>query len=223
MARPFNFSAWTKFQDQPLAHPGKIYDRADNEGVSVCPVGGPIPYGRVIVRGPQAGLPGVPAQALSARYYTKIDAGCLPDKNGAYLKTNEAVPRTFAAAGLTLPLDDDGLLIPLGIGMWTEHGFPDLAKLAQPFGLGDTFYQPEYDGQAGLATDGRIWTYCETAMNVGDKVYFRTEAAGATLTNGVGLLGAVLSVAGTTTQLLPQAKVMRPGPAGGACVLQIKF
>lgn len=219
MARPFNFTAWPKFQDQPVSHPGKIYDRADNEGISACPVGGPAPYGRVLVRGPQTGLPGVPAYGLGDKYFTKIDSCCLPDKDRVHLKTNAG--QTFAAAGINLPVDTGGNLIVLGIGMWTEHGMCGLPKLAQPFGLGDVAYQDAYDGQIGIATTGRIWCYCETDINVGDDLFFRTQAAGGALTNGVALLGAFGNTAGATHQAFTQGKVFRPGKAGGAFVLQL--
>ena len=217
MARPFNFSAWTKFQDQPVSHPGKIYDRADNEGVSACPVGGPAPYGRVLVRGPQAGLPGVAAHGLADRNYTNVDSCCLPDKNRTTLRTRTGT--TFAAAGISLPVDTAGNLIVLGIGMWTEHGSCGLPKLAQPFGLGDTFYQDAYDGQIGIATTGRIWCYTETDINVGDDLFFRT--ANPSSNDGLQLFGAFANAGGAAFQPFTQGKVFRPGKAGGAFVLQL--
>lgn len=223
MARPFEFSAWTKFQDQPLAHPGKIYDRADNDGTSHCPVGGPAPYGRVLVRGPQAHPGTLPATTTPAfgqtdRYYTKVDACCLPDINGEHL-IDKATGDTFDAAGITLPLDADGLLMVLGVGMWTEHGNCANGRLTQPFGLGDVFYQAEESGEVGVATEGRIWAYCETDINVGDKLYFRTVVT--STTDGLQLLGAFSNTASAEFQEFTMGKVFRPGPAGGAFVLSL--
>jgi hypothetical protein len=227
MTRPFEFSAWTKFQDQPVAHPGKIYDRADNEGVSACPVGGPAPYGRVLVRGPQSGIPGVPAFPLPAmsnvhadRYYTKIDSCCLPDKAGTHLKIMDGT-QTFAAAGLALPTDAAGNLLVLGIGMWTEHGMCGLPELKQPFGLGDYMYQDTWDGQVGIATHGRIWCYTETDIEINSPLFFRTSVTAPQLTNGLSLLGAFTTVDDATTEAFTVGKVFRPGKAGGAFVLQL--
>lgn len=224
MGRPFEFSAWNKFQDQPLAHPGKIYDRADNEGTSHCPTGGPAPYGRVLVRGLSAHPATIADQPNAAfaptdRYYTKVDTCSLPDKNGAYLKT--ATGATYAAEALTLPVDVNGNLIVLGIGMWTEHGACANRLLEQPFGLGDYFYQPETCGQVGIATEGRIWAYCETDIHVGDALFFRTVVPPANLTDGVTLLGGFSNVGGGNFQPFTMGKVFRPGPAGGAFVLSL--
>lgn len=224
MARPFNFSAWTKFQDQPVAFPGKIYDRADNEGVSSCPVGGPAPYGRVLVRGPEshpatnvAPLATAGQYAAGDRYYTEVDSCCLPDKNRTHLKTLAGA--TFADAGINLPVDAGGLLIPLGVGMWTEHGAMANTPLAQPFGLGDYHYQVQTHGQVGIATEGRIWCYCEEDIRVGDALYFRTVVT--STVDGVQLLGAFGRTAGANFQAFPQGKVFRPGKAGGAFVLSL--
>lgn len=224
MARPFTFQAWPKFQDQPVAFPGKIYDRADNDGTSHCPVGGPAPYGRVLVRGPEshpatniAPLPTVGQYAQGDRYYTKVDSCCLPDIDGAHLLHSDG--QTFGAAGITLPVDVDGLLITLGIGMWTEHGAMANTQLVQPFGLGDCYYQPEECGQIGIATEGRIWAYTETAINPGDDLFFRTRVT--STTDGLQLLGAFSNVGGGDFQEFTLGKVFRPGPAGGAFVLSL--
>lgn len=224
MARPFNFSAWTKYQDQPVAYPGKIYDRADNEGVSACPVGGPGVYGRVLVRGPQshpatnvAPVVGNGTYAAGDRYFTKVDSCCLPDKDRTSLRTEAG--QTFAAAGINLPVDAGGLLIPLGVGMWTEHGSMANTPLVQPFGLGDYFYQPSQDGQVGIATEGRIWAYCEEDIRVGDALYFRTVVT--STADGVQLLGSFGKTAGANFQAAPWAKVFRPGKAGGAFVISL--
>jgi hypothetical protein len=223
MARPFNFSAWTKFQDQPVAFPGKIYDRADNDGTSHCPVGGPAPYGRVLIRGPEAhpGTRGPTGQTFSqgGRYFTGVDSCCLPDKNRTALKTPAGT--TFAAAGISLPVDAGGLFMPLGVGMWTEHGNCANTPLEQPFGLGDYFYQRENDGQIGIATEGRIWAYCETDMNVGDPLFFRTIVT--STTDGLQLLGGFSNVntIPANFQAFSMGKVFRPGKAGGAFVLSL--
>ena len=232
MARPFNFSAWPKFQDQPLSFPGKIYDRADNEGVSACPVGSPGVYGRALVRGPQshpstlvAPTVGTGTYAQADRYYTKVDSCCLPDKDRTFLMTeaSAAFPagQSFAAAGINLPVDAAGLLMPLGIGMWTEHGCMANSPLTQPFGLGDYYYQQTQDGQVGIATEGRIWAYCEEDINVGDALFFRTAVPPANLTDGLTLLGAFGKTGGADWQAAPWAKVFRPGPAGGAFVISL--
>lgn len=223
MGRPFNFSAWNKFQGQPLAHPGKIYDRADNDGTSHCPVGGPAPYGRVLVSGPQShpgtiAPTGTPAFDAADRYYTKVDSCCLPDKDGAHL-IDKASGDTFAAAGIALPVDANGDLIVLGVGMWTEHGACALPLLQQPFGLGDYYYQPEESGQVGIATEGRIWCYTETDINRGDPLFFRTVIT--STTDGLQLLGAFSNVGGSEFQPFTMGKVFRPGPAGGAFVLSL--
>jgi len=221
MARPFEFSAWATFQEQPVAHPGKIFDRADNDGISGVPQGGPAPYGRVLVagisghQGTQAGGPAT--WGLSDRYHTLCDSVSLPDKDGAYLMDDAG--QTYAAAALTLPVDAAGDLIVRGIGMWTEHGACFNARLAQPFGLGDTFYQPEISGQIGMAQEGRIWAYCETDIDIGDKLYFRTVVTDAT--DGLQLLGGFSNAAGAEFQEFKGGSVFRPGPAGGAFVINL--
>lgn len=221
MARPFEFSAWTKFQDQPVAHPGKIFDRADNDGISGCPQGGPAPYGRVLVagisghQGTQAGGPATWGQG--DRYHTLADSVSLPDKNGAYLKT--ATGQTYAAAGVSLPVDANGDLIVRGIGMWTEHGACFNSRLSQPFGLGDIYYQSETYGQVGMAQEGRLWCYCETDIDIGDKLYFRTVITDAT--DGIQLLGGFSNVGGAEFQEFKGGSVFRPGTAGGAFVINL--
>lgn len=223
MARPFNFSAWTKFQDQPVAFPGKIYDRSDQEGTSHCPVGGPAPYGRVLVRGPEShpatrGPTAIPFGVDRERYFTEVDTCCLPDKNRTALLTPAGV--TYAAAGINLPVDAAGALLTLGVGMWTEYGNCANIPLVQPFGLGDYFYQRQIEGQIGIATEGRIWAYCETDMNVGDPLFFRTVVT--STVDGVQLLGGFSNVNTIPANFQTfKGKVFRPGKAGGAFVLSL--
>jgi hypothetical protein len=221
MRRPFEFSAWDEFQKQPLTHPGRIFDRADNDGISAVPEGGPAPYGRVLVvgiSGHQGTQAGGPARwGLPDRYHTFCDSVSLPDKDGMHLKTPDG--QTYDAAGLSLPVDEAGLLIVRGIGMWTEAGSCFNSRLDQPFGLGDLYYQPEMTGQIGMAQEGRIWCYCETDIDVGDKLFFRTVVT--STTDGIQLLGAFSNVGGAGFQEFVGGSVFRPGPAGGAFVINL--
>lgn len=227
MNRPFNFTAWADFQDQPVGMPGKIFDRMDNDGRSAVPVGGPAPYGRVLVRGPNSlgtDPQGIGAtHALTDRYFTNVDDCCLPDVNGEHL-INCETGNTFAADSIALPTDADGDLIVMGIGMWTEHGLSGLSpRLTQPFGLGDCQYQAERCGQIGMATEGNVWAYCETDINVGDALFFRTVVPAGNLTDGLSLLGAFTTVDDGETQPFPFGSVFRPGPAGGAFVVNLNI
>jgi hypothetical protein len=225
MSRPFEFSAYDLAR-QPITHPGKIFDRADNDGHSAVPEGGPAPYGRVLVAGRsahQGTQTGSPAKfGFKDRYYTDVDSVSLPDKKGDFL-INDATGNTYKVDNIALPLNPAGLLIVRGIGMWTEHNACANSKLKQPLGLGDIFYQPEKSGQVGMAIEGNIWCYCETDIDIGDNLFFRTAAAPAQLTNGITLLGGFSNAAGADFQAFPYGSVLRPGPAGGAFVLTLNM
>ncbi len=210
--RPFEFSGYSKFQDQPCVHPGKIFDRSDQDGSSYVPQGGPAPYGRVLVRGA-----GVLGTDLASKHHTLTDTCSLPDKDGAYLKADDG--QTYADAGVSLPVNAAGLLMVLGVGMFTEHTSPLNSRLAQPFGLGDLAYQSEKCGQVGVAEEGRIWAYCETDINVGDDLFFRTVVT--STDDGVQLLGAFSNVGGANFQPFTHGSVFRGGPAGGAFVVNL--
>lgn len=212
--RPFEFSAWDTFQKQPLAHPGKLYDRTDNDGHSGVPKGGPAPYGRMLVRGIANG-----DFDLTEKYYTNYDSVSLPDIAGAHL-VDSVSGDNYAAAGLALPLDTAGLLMPAGVGIWTEfRGGGWSPRLDQPFGLGDCYYQPETCGQVGMCIEGNIWCYTETDMNIGDDIFFRTTVT--STTDGLQLLGAFSNVGGGDFQPFNDGTVLRPGPKGGAFVLNL--
>lgn len=222
MGRPFNFSAWPTFQSQPVRSPGKLFDRTDNDPHSATPQGGPAPYGRVLVaglsaaQGTQAGGPG--SFDLADRYYGLVETVSLPDKDGDHL-INAATGHTYATDELALPVDGDGLLIYRGIGVWTEHGSGLNKPLTQPFGLGDIEYQVETHGQVSLCQKGNIWAYCETDIDVGDELFFRTVVT--STADGVQLLGGFSNVGGVNFQPFPHGSVFRPGPAGGAFVLTL--
>jgi len=206
----FQFTAYANFQDQPAAHPGKIFDRTDQDGISGVPMGGPAPHGRVLVSGISAHGATNAGLGLTDKYFTKEDSVSLPDKAGAHLKDYDT-GLTYAASGLTLPVDANGDLIIRGIGMWTEHGSQLNTGLAQPFGLGEHCYQAE-----------RVYT--ETDIQLGDELYFRhTIGNAAQLTDGVVLLGAfAANQAGNPNfQKFPHGSVFRPGPAGGLFVINL--
>lgn len=221
MGRPFEFSAanWQDFQNQPCVHPGKVADRTDNDGHSGVPEGGPVPYGRVLVRGLQSSASTNAEIDLSARYFTFNDSVSLPDKNGEYLCDDDG--QTYATAGVSLPLDSDGELMVAGIGMWTEYGSCSKTRLQQPFGLGDYHYQDAKNGMVGMCIEGNIWCYCETDIDVGDTLFFRTVVTDAS--DGVQLLGAFSNAGGSEFQEFKHGKVFRPGPAGGAFVLTMNL
>lgn len=214
----FNFSAWPKFQDRPVVHPGKLFDRTDNDGISAVPQGGPAPYGRVLVVGIAGSNATNPDLNLGDRYFTKDDSVSLPDLNGAHL-TDFDSGATYAASGLALPVDPNGDLIYAGIGIWTEHNSGLNGSLAQPFGLGEHCYQPERCGQIGMAQEGNIWAYCETDIDKGDDLFFRTVVT--STTDGLQLLGAFSNVGGAEFQAFPHGTVFRGGPAGGAFVVNL--
>lgn len=231
MTRPFNFSAWPAAdfsKGQPCVHPGKIYDRADNDGTSHVPQGGPAPYGRVLVAGISANLgtqaSGGVAWPIDGMDYTHVDSCSLPDRDGLWLRNDAGVVYSAVApTPLALPVDADGDLIVCGVGMWTEHNALANRRLEQPFGLGDFHYQPEKCGQIGVATQGRIWAYCETDIDKGDELFFRVAAAPASVSDGITLLGAFSNVGGADFQAFPYGSVFRPGPAGGAFVLHLNM
>lgn len=221
MARPFNFSAWPTFQAQPVRMPGKLFDRSSNDGHSACSQGGPAPYGRVLVAGlsaHQGTEAGGPAASTPAdRYRTLNESVSLPDKNGVHLLNAAGV--TYAVAATQLPRDAGGLMIYRGIGIWTEHGGSLNSPLKQPFGLGETEYQLETSGQVGLCQEGNIWAYCETDIDIGDDLFFRTVTS--SVVDGLQLLGGFSKVGGANFQAFPHGSVLRPGPAGGAFVLTL--
>lgn len=218
--RNFNFSAWSNFQDQPIANPGQLFDMTDHEGVSAVPEGGVVPYGRMLVRGSASQSATNAALSLTDRHYTFMDSVCLPDVNGVHL-IDPTTGDNYTTAGISLPTDANGDLIVAGVGIWTEYNSCWNERLSQPWGLNDRFYQPVKQGQIGMATQGNIWAYCETDMEVGDEVFFRTVITGANLTDGVSLLGAFANANSAEHQQLVSGTVMRPGPAGGAFVLNL--
>ena len=71
--------------------------------------------------------------------------------------------------------------------------------------------------------EGNIWVYCETDIDIGDDLFFRTDAAPAQLANGITLLGGFSNVGGADFQPFPYGSVFRPGPAGGAFVLTLNM
>lgn len=214
--RPFNYSAWATHQETPLPIPGKLYDRTDNEIVSGCAVGGPAPYGRVLVRGP-----GSNTATLTDRHYTMNDAVCLPDADGAHLQTEDGTLWNAAAPAITIPVDANGLMMVQGIGVATTFGFAPKRRLAQPFGLGDAHYAASEAEQVGMAQEGNIVCYCETNINVGDNLFFRTRVT--STSDGLQLLGAFTTVDDANTQAFTHGSVFRPGPAGGAFVLNLNM
>ncbi len=218
----FEFSAWPNFQDRYVAHPGKMHDLTDIEGHSHVPEGGPGVYGRMHVRGVSGHSATNAALNIGERYYTANDSCSLPDLNGTHL-INRATGNTYATDGIALPLDAAGLLIPVGVGIWTEWNANMNASLAQPFGLGEHCYQPAHCGELSVATEGNIWAYCETDMEVGDEVWFRTNVPAANLTDGVSLLGGFANAGGADFQQFLGGTVFRPGPAGGAFVLNLNM
>lgn len=210
--RPFNYTAWTTHQETPLPIPGKLFDRTDNDPVSGCAVGGPAPYGRVLVRGP-----GSDTFDPTDRHYTMADAVCLPDIDGAHLQTEDG--QLWNAAGITIPVDGNGDLMVVGVGVATQFGFAPKRRLVQPFGLGDAHYAASEAEQVAMCKEGNIVAYCETDINIGDDLFFRTRVT--STTDGVQLLGAFTTEDSANTQRFPKGKVFRPGPAGGAFVLNL--
>jgi len=217
----FNYSAYATFQESQY-QPGKIFDLSDNDGISVVPQGGPIPYGRVIVSGLATHAATNAGLNLGARHYTHNHTGSLPDKNGDWLRDCD-LDDTYANLGFALPVDAAGDLMVEGIGMWTEFGRTLNAGLAQPFGLGECDYQKERCGEAGLAREGRIVVYTETDINRGDDLFFRTVVSAAQATDGVSLLGGFSNVGGADFQAFPYGSVFEPGPAGGHFVLSLNM
>lgn len=217
----FNYSAYATFQKSSY-QPGKIFDTSDNDGISVVPQGGPIPYGRVIVTG-LAGHAGTnPNLNLADKYFTHNHSGSLPDLNGDWLRDCD-LDDTYANLGLTLPVDAAGDLIVEGIGMWTEHGRTLNMPLEQPFGLGETDYQAERCGEAGIAQEGRIVVYCETDINRGDDLFFRTVVSAAQAVDGISILGGFSNVGGADFQAFPYGTVFEPGQAGGHFVINLNM
>lgn len=215
----FKYSAYatTQLSSYP---PGKIYDLADNDGISVVPEGGPLPYGRVIVTGRSSHQTTNPGLVLGDRMFTKSHSGSLPDLDGVYLRDCDQ-DDTYANLGLSLPVNPAGDLIVEGIGMWTEYGNTLNRALAQPFGLGECDYQQERCGEMGLAREGRIVCYTETDVNVGDDLFFRTVVTAPT--DGIQLLGAFSNVGGAGFQAFPHGSVFVPGPAGGHFVISLNM
>lgn len=213
--RPFNYAAWATHQETPLPIPGKLFDRTDNDAVSGCPVGGPAPYGRVLVRGPGSNTAN-PAD----RHYTMSDAVCLPDLNGDHLTDENGVLwNAVLPAAITIPVDFNGDMMVVGIGVATEFGAAPKRRLQQPFGLGDAHYAYEVCEQVAMAQEGNIVAYCETDINVGDQLFFRTVIT--STTDGLQLLGAFSNVGGAEFQEFKHGSVFRPGPAGGAFVVNL--
>jgi len=216
----FNYSA-ASYADRynvPAIQPGKLFDRTDNDAHSHLPEGGPAPYGRVLVAGRSSNAASG-SHTLGDRFYTKVDTVSLPDRLGTSLLTPGGVD--YDTAGFALPTVN-GEFIVEGIGVWTEYNKPHSTqgRLAQPFGLGDKFYQEVECGQVAVAHEGNIWCYCETDMEKGDDLFYRVETT--STTDGIQLLGALRNDDdGGNALPFVHGSVMVPGPAGGLFVLTL--
>lgn len=223
MRQPFNYTAQSYVDDPrhniPAMQPGKLFDRTDNDAHSAVPEGGPGVYGRVMVAGVGSNQASG-SHTLGDRFYTRADTVSLPDTAGVHLTTPNG--DTYDAAGIALPTDTNGDLIVAGVGIWTEYNKPHACqgRLEQPFGLGDKYYQEAVCGQVALCQEGNIWAYCETDIEKGDDLFYRTVVT--STTDGIQLLGAFRNDDdGGNAVPFNKGRVFVPGPAGGVFVLTL--
>ena len=199
--------------------PGTPYGMANNHSQSYVASGSPVPFGRVLVRGPEGVAP-YSAGFNNAKdpYFTVTDTAVLPDADGAWLKTPEG--QTYAEAGLTLPVDGDGNLCILGVGKKVNETQCKAMRLGVPFGFCDQYYADPCE-MVTTANAGSLWAYTETDLDTKSPLFFRIRITDSNPGSNQ-LLGAFLdNDDGGAAVPFGCGRVLRPGCAGCGFVLDL--